>query len=348
MMLKQLLKLVGYAVLATLTLEVAARLDDAVNEGAPFFKPYSINTLFRPSPFGREGKPDSRFGKWSMNSLGYRGPEPAAQRINVLTFGASETFGLYESADHEYPRRLESALNASGSARFNVINLALPGVRIGRWGYLVEGIRKTQAQAVVIYPSPANYIGTTEALCDKPTRPVPDDVGVLDQLRIRGKVETLAKATTPPWMLTLFREYSVWRQASGVETLERVHEATIDAFKTDMRCAARAAQRAGAKVVFATHATYFGGTLRPADRPMMIAWRRFYPELGESGFLDLESRANAALKLVGEELNIPVVDASAAIPPGPVYFADFVHFTDSGALQMAALLTPAVLSVLRP
>jgi hypothetical protein len=345
---KQFLKILGYAVLATLTLEVAARLDDAVNEGASFFKPYSISTLFRPSPFGREGKPDSRFGKWSMNSLGYRGPEPAARRINVLAFGASETFGLYESADHEYPRRLESALNDSGSARFNVVNLALPGVRIGRWGYLVEGIRKTQAKAVVIYPSPANYIGTTEALCNKPTRPVPDDVGVLDQFRIKAKIETLAKATTPPWMLTLFREYSVWRQASTVETLERVREQTIDAFKTDMRCAAEAAQRAGAKVVFATHATYFGGTLRADDRPMMIAWRRFYPELSESGFLDLESRANDALKIVGQQMGITVVDASASIPPGATYFADFVHFTDAGALQMANLLKPAVLSLFQP
>ena len=341
-------RFIGYAILGIVTLEVAARLDDWVSDGASVLKPYSINEIFQPSRFGREGKPNANFGKWSMNSLGYRGPDPVPGRITVAVFGASESFGLYETANHEYPRQLEAALNEQGTAsRFNVVNLALPGVRIGRWGYLVEGIEKTHAQVVVIYPSPANYIGTTEPLCGKPARPVPNDVGTLDHLRIRGKVEQLTKRTIPLRALTLFREYSIWAQARSIVVVDRVPEATIEAFKTDMLCAAEAAQRSGAKVVFATHATYFGTTFKVTDEPMMVAWRRFYPELKESGFIDLERRANAALMQVGREMNVAVVDASSNMPSGPDYFANFVHFTDAGAHQMATLLKPAVESMLQ-
>ena len=343
-----LARFIGYAILGIATLEVAARIDDRVSAGASILKPYSINDLFQPSRFGREGKPNANFGKWSMNGLGYRGPNPVSGRITVAVFGASESFGLYETANHEYPRQLEAALNEEGTTpRFNVVNLALPGARVGRWGYLVEGIEKTHARVVVIYPSPANYIGTTEPLCGKPTRPVPNDIGILDHLRVRGKVEQLMKRSIPLEALTVFRKYSIWAQSRNMVVVDRVPEATIEAFKTDMRCAAEAAHRAGAKVVFATHATYFGTTVKSSDEPMVVAWRRFYPELGESGFIDLERRANAALMQVGREMNVAVVDASAKIPRGPGYFADFVHFTDAGALQMATLLKPAVESLLR-
>lgn len=342
------LKISGYGILAFLTLEGAARIDDAVSEGAAFCAPYTINTLFQPSQFGREGKPGARFGKWTMNRLGYRGPEPAPGRINIVAFGASETFGLYESAGHEYPRALEGLLNSEGPPRFNVINLALPGVRIGRRGYLVRGIEQTQAKAVIIYPSPANYIGTTEPLCNKPIRPVSNELAPLDHIRIKGKVEELAKRNTPAWLMTQLRRYIIWSDVSKVTVVDRVPQSTIEAFKTDISCAARAAQQAGATVILVTHATYFGQELKLADRPMMTSWRRFYPELSESGFLDLEQRANAAVEVVGVDLNATVVDASRSIPPGSANFADFVHFTTAGAGQMAAILKPAVLTATSP
>jgi hypothetical protein len=343
---KRILNCLVYGALGLATMEMAARIDDAVNEGAPLWKPYTISSVFQPSPFGREGKPNARFGKWAMNEWGYRGPSPQADRINVLTFGASETFGIYESPDHEYPRLLETRLNeAAGAPRYNVINLAIPGVRIGRWGYLDRGIKQFKAQVVVIYPSPANYIGSDKPLCDQPSSPVADQIGIKDRIRLSGKVEQLSKEILPIGLMTMWRQHQIAQSVKGITVMGKVPQSHIQSFKTDLACAVRTAHQAGAKVVLATHATYFGTMLHDKDRPMMTAWRRFYPELKEEGFLDLELRTNAAILALAQEMNLELVEADKAIAPGPGNFSDFVHFTNAGSAQMAQLLAPQVLKV---
>ncbi|HEX5358059.1 MAG TPA: SGNH/GDSL hydrolase family protein [Aquabacterium sp.] len=343
---KRILSCLFYGALGLATMEMAARIDDAINEDAPLWKPYTISSVFQPSPFGREGKPNARFGKWTMNEWGYRGPSPQAGRINVVTFGASETFGIYESPDHEYPRVLETRLNeAAGAQRYNVINLAIPGVRIGRWGYLDRGIKQFKAKVVVIYPSPANYIGSEKPLCDQPSSPVPDQIGIKDRIRLTGKVEQLSKKVLPPSIMTMWRQHDIAKSVQGITVVDKVPESNIQSFKTDLACAVRTAHQAGAQVLLATHATYFGTTLRDSDRPMMTAWRRFYPELKEEGFIDLEQRTNAAIKELAQEMDLEMVDVDKAIPPGPDNFADFVHFTDAGAARMAQLLAPHVLKL---
>jgi lysophospholipase L1-like esterase len=343
---KRILSCLIYGALGLATMEMAARIDDAINEGAPVWKPYTISSVFQPSAFGREGKPNARFGKWSMNEWGYRGPSPQTGRINVVTFGASETFGIYESPEHEYPRVLESRLNeAAGATRYNVINLAIPGVRIGRWGYLERGIKQFKAKVVVIYPSPANYIGSERPLCDQPSSPVADQISLKDRIRLTGKLEQLSKKVLPPSIMTMWRQHDIAKSVQGITVINKVPNSNIQSFKTDLACAVRTAQQAGATVVLATHATYFGTTLRDSDKPMMTAWRRFYPELKEEGFLDLEVRTNAAIKDLAREMNLELVDADKGIPPGPAHFADFVHFTDAGSARMAQLLAPPVLKL---
>ena len=75
---------------------------------------------------------------------------------------------------------------------------------------------------------------------------------------------------------------------------------------------------------------------------MMLAWRRFYPDLLETGFLDLEQRANTATRQLAAQRGIELVDAAVFIPPGPRYFGDFVHFADAGSQKMAEKLAAQV------
>jgi lysophospholipase L1-like esterase len=333
----------GYVALALLTLEIAARVDDRIKDGAPLLRPYTINTLFRPSPFGREGIPGARFAKWQMNALGYRGPEPRPGRSNILTFGASETFGLYESPDHEYPRRVESLLDAARPNAYGVVNIAIPGIRIGRIGYLERALDQTQARHVVVYPSPANYIGTTEPFCRQPSKPVPSSVGLVDQVRLAGKVDQLVKKVVPQQALSPLRAFSIWQANRNEAPIARVPDQTLEALREDLRCVVRSAQQRGATPILVTHATYFGDRIAPDDKAQLLAWRRFYPELREEGFLDLEQRANAVIRAVAAEAKAPLVDAAAAIPRGPAHFADFVHFTDKGAAVLAGMIAEVVL-----
>ena len=129
-----------------------------------------------------------------------------------------------------------------------------------------------------------------------------------------------------------------------INTLAKVPQASIDAFAADLKCTIDVAEAKGARVVLATHATYFGAGLRPQDRPMMVAWRRFYSELGEDGFLDLEQRTNAVVRGIAQAHGLALADAAPALPPGPEHFADFVHFTDAGAGRMADLLAQAIIA----
>jgi lysophospholipase L1-like esterase len=319
------------------TLEAAARLEDYFEQGAALLKPYSINTLFRPSPFGKEGRPGARFAKWSMNSYGYRGPEPQPGAVKVVAYGASETFGTYESPDGEYPRQLEALLNRSGGPAYNVINIALPGVRIGRVGYLEQAVRQMRPEWVIIYPSPSNYIGATVPFCGQPTGPVPVELGLGDLLRFPGKVEQLSKAIVPVPMQTLVRRVLIWRALPASGAMDRVPKATIDAFHSDVECAVRASRDLGARVIVLTHATRFGDAADPDD-DLLVAWRLYYPELREQGFLDLEQRANASLLDLRFWPGVVVVDAAHRMPAGAAYFADPVHFTDAGARALAALI----------
>ena len=339
---KSVLRVAGYIALGFVTLEIAARIDDFIRLDAPLLEPYTINRLFRPSPNGREGVPLKSFGKWQMNTLGYRGPQPVTGRQNVLAFGASETFGLYESAGQEFPRLLEERLNATRPSEFNVINIALPGIRIGRVAYLEEALKRTTPRYVIIYPSPANYIGTTSPFCREASKPVATPSSPLDHVRLTEKMNQLIKKSVSQPLMTAARRFGIWLATREHPPMDRVPESSVSAFRDDLICAVRTAQRHGAEPILVTHATYFGSHLKAEDEPMLTAWRRFYPELREEGFLDLERRANDAVRSVANDERLALVDAAAIVPPGPRYFADFVHFTDLGAAKIADGIAPAI------
>lgn len=336
------LRFMGYGLLVLLTLEIAPRVEDYFRHGAPLFSPYSINTVFQSSVFGKEGKPGSRYLKWTMNSLGYRGPEPVAGRTNILIFGASETFGVYENPDKEYPRQLQALLDARQPNTYNVINVAIPGIRIGRTGYLKRALEQTGARYVIIYPSPANYIGVTTPFCGQDEKPVAVGPALTDYSRLYGRVEQLAKRHLPPGLMTMMRRQVIAREIRNSKVMDVVPEASIAAFKIDLECTIRLVRGSRAEPIVVTHATLFGNEVRPEDEDMLIAWRRSYPELAEGGFLDLERRSNQATLEAAAANGVRVVRADTGIAPGRTHFADFVHFTDAGAERMAVLLEPAI------
>jgi hypothetical protein len=86
--LRGVIRIVAHVALALATLEGIARLDDRLRDGAPILGTHGIDSLFESAGSGRVGVPDRRFGKWALNSLGYRGDEPVAGRDVVLVFGA--------------------------------------------------------------------------------------------------------------------------------------------------------------------------------------------------------------------------------------------------------------------
>ena len=97
------LRSVACVVIIIFVLELCARTDDALTFGAPFWGTYNDQVLYTIDQIGKWGKPGARYERWQLNSLGYRGPELSLGTIRIVCFGASETFGLYEDPNEEYP-----------------------------------------------------------------------------------------------------------------------------------------------------------------------------------------------------------------------------------------------------
>src|SRR4051812_32633747 len=102
------LRAVPLAVVMLASAEVGARVDDWIRLGIPFtHTPDYDHDLKYQDWFGVRGKPLGRYRRWKLDNYGFRGPDiaklpsPGCRRILIL--GASETFGLYESDNREYP-----------------------------------------------------------------------------------------------------------------------------------------------------------------------------------------------------------------------------------------------------
>src|SRR5580704_16764560 len=93
-----------------------------------------------------------------------RGPDiPLAKppgTLRVVTAGASETFGLYESPDREFPRQLEDTLRARLCGDpVEVLNAAIFGMSLPTLEQdLRLRVRPLDPDVVVLYPTPVQYL----------------------------------------------------------------------------------------------------------------------------------------------------------------------------------------------
>jgi hypothetical protein len=332
------LRIILRAILFVCVLELCARLDDYITFHAPILGLYDSNILYEYDQLGKHGKPFARYRKWQMNEFGYRGPRFEKDRHHAITFGASETFGLYESDDREYPRQLERELNErAGSHIYQVVNIAYPGETLPTATLRVpEIVARIHPQIALIYSSPAFYIDKRlNRMGEREKEP-------LFQLRIFGRLHDAIKAAMPELLQTRIREWEIRRSIGSTLPMDRLPEESVDRYRKDLIEIVSSLRANGVQPVLITHATTFGAAPHNPDHAMLVAWRKFYPNLKEDGFLDLEQRMNEATREIAVQNQITLVDVAREIPPGNKYFADFVHFTDDGAAVMAKLIADAI------
>ena len=108
----------------------------------------------------------------------------------------------------------------------------------------------------------------------------------------------------------------------------------------------QALRQMGITPVLVTHVDAFGETLSERDRALLTSWRKFYPMLKEEGFLDMERRANEAVRALASETDVSVIDLERAVPTTPGNFTDFAHFSEAGAAVVASALADGLMPVL--
>lgn len=332
-----------------LALDLCARLDDVLSYDAPFWGPYNNEILLKTDDLGRWGKPGARYEKWQLNSLGYRGPELRPGTVRIVCFGASETFGLYEAPDEEYPRQLERDLNQlAGRPDFQVVNAAFPGetlpTAILRVPQVVSQVHPSYA---LIYIPPANYIDmkseSVESANLKHRATLSDRIF---QLRIAERISNLLKSALPKIIQTDLREFQIKRATSHVVVMKTLPQKNVERYHQDLVSMIDALRAHGVEPILVTHATEFGLSNSPQDRDLLTEWRKFYPTLDEYGFMDMERRMNQVTRETAICENLALIDIADKIPPGPEYFADMVHFTTKGAGVMANVLAAGLAPVL--
>jgi hypothetical protein len=333
--------------LVGLTLEVCARVDDHLTDGAPWVGLHSFDDMVTFDGSVLRGRPGVRFDKWRMNNLGFRGRDRALAKppgtLRVVALGASETFGVYESSDMEYPAQLERMLAARLRRRVEVFNTAFLGMSLPRvTEFCRRDLGSLHADVVVYYPTPTSY------LSDRPpgsaVRPRASAPAL--ELRVARYVEKAVRSHVPEDVLYWIRRVELDRLISGKPPSWFFHEAPADRlelFETHLEELIACVRRSGARLILVTHPHRFGGgELTPTDRRLFVAWRRFYPRATDRGLLSMEESANASIRKLADRNGVEVADLARAVPPHPENFADYAHFTDRGATIAAGALADVI------
>ncbi|MGQ0647612.1 MAG: SGNH/GDSL hydrolase family protein [Gemmatimonadaceae bacterium] len=276
--------------------------------------------------------------------------------MRVLAVGASETFGLYESQDHDYPRQLEDSLQhhadaacapPSSTPTVEVVNAALPGMALPSMDrYLDDVVRRVGPAVVVLYPSPGFYLNTRAPKLTRgwpgadSTLPLGNALVLRSDDRVVAQLKRLAPEPVMRWARRTMTERKA-RFSSGPRFLE-VPADRMAQFEQELRAVVGTARSLGAHVVLMGHVN---ATMAPGfnDPALEEAWVYQFPTASAKALSDFHAMARALERRVAADSSITYVDLPDAFAGRwEGAFADFVHFTDGGAAVVAGALTRAI------
>ena len=351
----------GWGLLLVLVLlagaEFTARLDDAVFHSIPLLANPRYEDLITQDWFGRRGRAHAQFRKWSLNSFGFRGPEvPIPRRpgcARVVAMGASETFGFYESPDHEYAKALAAKL-ATGRC-VEVINTGVIGMALGSMrSYWLHWVARFQPDVVLIYPSPLFYLagappqssapaGTDAAAqspADAPSVPAAPDAEIPHPFESRfiKRLRGVVSAALPRWVPMYLNQRRVRAELSKEPALKEITApppADLASFRTALTNLVETVSASGPRVVLLTHPQR--ATLPVARRVLPDLWeaRVWTPQVALPVLVEFNLDGNDIIRSVAAERNLQLIDVAPVLRGCYECFGDLNHLSDKGAERVA-------------
>jgi lysophospholipase L1-like esterase len=324
--------------------ETVSRLDDWLFFDTPMLAaPDRERDLTVQDEAGLHGRPNGRYRKWRLNEYGFRSgdmsakPEPGVTRVMIL--GASETFGLYEAEDKEYPAQLARLLKEEHGGRVEVINAAMAGISVrSMLPYWHKWLLQFHPDVVLIYPSPLFYLDE-EPPAPPREQAEPEPRSLLSQSRFAGRVLDTLRRTE--WIRRLRLELLLYLNQRGRpdDWLFREPPADrLEQFTTDLTALIQAIRADGAKPILVTHAIRATSPPGKEDQLDLKAMQLFFPRATTATMVNFEDEAAQAMRRLGQRENVPVIDAAAKFNGRRKDFADLVHFNDQGAEAFARFL----------
>jgi hypothetical protein len=358
-------EVLALAILFAFSFEAACRVEDWIQFRTPIFalERSQLDLLVRDT-LGMHGRPGGRFQKWSLNAFGMRGPDVSLVKpphvLRVVTAGASETFGLYESPGNEYPRQLEDTLNgrladhrtACGEWHAQVLNAAMPGMSLPTIEQDIRlRIRPLNPDYVVLYATPAGYLDDVVPVAARRVSVAPDGSRLPRSNalfpRVAGRIRTQLKTLLPTALqdrirhreitVTLARHSPNWRFDSV--PLDR-----LKMFEADLRRAVGGIRSIGAIPVLMTHANRFVGSA-DSDVAALRMWEKFYPRASGRTIVAFDSAARLTTVAVARDSQAVLVDLAPTLARSHEgVFADYAHFTDLGAALAAGTASSSIIA----
>ncbi len=343
-------------VVALIVMEITTRVEDRIAAGIPMLSRVSgPGDLIWLDTVGARGRPNAKYRNWSLNGLGFRGPEvsarPAAGVTRIVTIGASETFGLYERPGREFPRQLEDSLRARGCTSVEVVNAALPGMALPSMAQLLDRVvRPVGASHLILYPSPAFYLNRRGPEATRGEAGADTTLPASRVLvpRIRERASTQLKSLVPEPVKTVLRRTIADRGKRAERRAHTFPTGRLESLEHDLRSTVGVARSLGVPVTLAGHVN---ATMQPGfnDPALLTAWEYQFPAVSGDVIVEFHRRARVVAEQVARDSSVAYVDLTAAIGDSwEASFADFVHFTDSGAARVASTLASALASTSCP
>jgi lysophospholipase L1-like esterase len=294
----------------------------------------------------------------STNSLGFRGPEPPADfagALTVVAIGGSTTESLYISDGHTWPELVGQKLSSCFSPLW-VNNAGLDGHSTFGHRVLLEQRLARLRPKVALFLIGINDVGR-EDLKVADASVVAGGLGggrwsaflgwaaehsavastTLNLLRYREarKLDRVHRHLEVRWapVLTPDRERS-----RALVALHR--ERYVPAYASRVADLVARSRRLGIEPVLVTQPALYGNVVDPETK-VFLGTLEVSAELGLHGALawNLLELYNDAVRDVGREQGVLVIDLAHELPKTSRLFYDFVHFNNDGSAAVADIVT---------
>lgn len=333
-------------------LEGVTRLDDWLRYSVPFSSGATgIADLLTQDSLGLHARANTRFRQFDINADGFRGSALMdSQRLRatlVAVAGSSETFGLRESARHEWPMQMQDDLaRRCAPVEIVTLNAAMHGMSMLTSLYDLEHrVLAYRPRVVVYYPQPTQYLygrRPQPVRASTQTSPPPGPY----RLRALPRIREAIKGAIPAPLLTALRSRAAAEARTSGETLfTDLPTDRVDAFASDLRQLVGAVRAGSSEPVLVIPQHRFSDTLPTIERDWLRAWEKQVPKANAALLLRFADASVQALRQVARDSNVALAEPDLGASRARMdRFSDYVHFTDAGAAIVAASVADAVSS----
>jgi hypothetical protein len=329
------------AALAPVVTESGVRAEEWLRYGVPVTSGVtSLADLQVSDSLGHHGRAGARYRQFHINAQGFRGSlvdtllDDGAPIIAIS--GSSETFGLFETPGQDWPTLLSNELATRCTPAPHTLNAAIAGMSLlAVHTDIARRLSRFRPHMLVYYPQPTQYAYGVLPRAPIPSSPSP----ALSPWRPRSlpRLRNSLKDLTPTKLLDILRTRDLESQRSGGEVpFSKVPLERLDVFERDLRVMVGLARSYAMEPVMIVPDNRFPSSLSDRELVWLRTWERQLPKLSGPMLLEFSRLGRARVERVAHDSSVLLIDPQFPTTPDRAsFFADPVHFSDSGASRLS-------------